>query len=426
MFVYLWVADVAPRPPQVKIIVGVIANSAAIGGNPLSLLEIIGARGGWDLIITAIGILAASTDLSAPDPEAVGNSAASQANECQQRRGPLVTKSVVHLLSEQNNTRTPETSDTCLGGKGRSSLVLVGVDQVVVCRVVKEDEAEANGEATQSRADPDEICVRGPCEDEQANGNAPARDHHGNQANLRRRLSVVFVDHLDVVLVDKWREDRREKDTDGQGDEHQTSVAGIPSLTLLEDNGESNEEHVKQAVENAHVQRNEEDDELLEEQLEGSDHENSESLAHRPLINVLFGNVALITSSLTQLLSAASKDCRRVSFGDGEGDENPDDTSEDDLDVVQPAPASTISKEATNKRANWIAIWLDDLIQSRYLAWGELTSRSNKGSGRKGGHGNTTLLVPPQIRKRTADQGHRGRKGDAIDGTADDQGTDIL
>lgn len=55
-----------------------------------------------------------------------------------------------------------------------------------------------------------------------------------------------------------------------------------------------------------------------------------------------------------------------------------------------------------------------------------LTSRSNKGSGGKGGHGNTTFLIPPQICKCTSDQSHGSRKCDTVDGSADKQGSNIL
>lgn len=55
-----------------------------------------------------------------------------------------------------------------------------------------------------------------------------------------------------------------------------------------------------------------------------------------------------------------------------------------------------------------------------------LTSRSNKRSGGKGGHGNTTFLIPPQVCKCTANQGHGSRKSNAVDGSANNQGSNIL
>lgn len=57
---------------------------------------------------------------------------------------------------------------------------------------------------------------------------------------------------------------------------------------------------------------------------------------------------------------------------------------------------------------------------------GSLTSRSNEGSGGEGSHGNTTLLVSPQIGKGTTDQGHGSRKSDTVNGTANKQSANVL
>lgn len=348
----LGVADVAPRPGQVEI---VSTNTRAISGS--GLFKVIRLRGGRHLIVVAaVSILATSTDLGAKEPEDKGNCAASQANECQKRRSPLVTESVVHLLSEQDAAGTPETSDTRLGSKGRGGLVLVGVDQVVVRRVVKEDEAEADGPATESGSNPVKIRVRSPCKDEQSNRNEPAREHHGDQTNLRRRIAVVLCTHLEVVLIDQRRQDCRHKDAEGQRDEHQTGDTSRIAFALLVNNGEGDEEHVKKTVENAHVQRNEKHNEFGEKQLEGSDHEDLESLAHGSLVNVLFSDIALITSLLAKLLGAASKDGGCICLGDSKCEEDIDAASKDKLDPVQPAPASSIGKETTNKRANYFTL----------------------------------------------------------------------
>jgi hypothetical protein len=69
----------------------------------------------------------------------------------------------------------------------------------------------------------------------------------------------------------------------------------------------------------------------------------------------LLGDVSLVARRLAELLGAARKDCRGVRFGNGKGDENPNNAGKDELDPVQPAPASAIGKVATNKRADCFA-----------------------------------------------------------------------
>jgi hypothetical protein len=57
-------------------------------------------------------------------------------------------------------------------------------------------------------------------------------------------------------------------------------------------------------------------------------------------------------SGSSKLASSAGEKSRGVSLRDGEGDENPDDEGEDELDPVEPSPTSGIREETTDKRTN--------------------------------------------------------------------------
>lgn len=52
--------------------------------------------------------------------------------------------------------------------------------------------------------------------------------------------------------------------TNGDWDEHETGLAGVVALALLVDDGKGNEEHVQQTVQDRHVERDQEDDQLGE------------------------------------------------------------------------------------------------------------------------------------------------------------------
>lgn len=186
---------------------------------------------------------------------------------------------------------------------------------------------------------------------------------------------------------------------------HETSGSGAPALTLLIDDGEGHEEHVQESVQDRHVQRNEEDDKLAEQQLQGPDQEDHKPLGEGPDVEIRLGDMLVIARLLAHLLGPAAEDGRRVRLGHGEGDEHPDDKGEDELNPVQPAPARGIREVSTDKGTN---------------------GRADEGGGREGGHGDTTLLVPPHVGQGAADEGHWCREGNAADGTADDQGADVL
>lgn len=196
-------------------------------------------------VIAAKRVLGSLTDASTKLPETKGDQAAQQTQKGQEGRGPLVTHAVVHLLREQDGAGTPEGTNKGLGGKRRGSLVLVRVDEVVVGRVVEEDETEPNREAGEAGADPDQARVRGPGEDEEADGDEPARDHHGDQTNLGGGLAVVFLDLREVVLVNQGGAKGRADDADGERDKHEARLAVRVALASLEDDGVGDEEHVQ-------------------------------------------------------------------------------------------------------------------------------------------------------------------------------------
>lgn len=135
----LRIADVALRPPQIlhvplRILVVAFLQ---VDRRLLVILRVV-------VVVTGVGVLAPPADAGAVAPEQERNGAARDADEGQQGRGPLVAKAVVHLRGEEHDGGAPEAADKGLGGEGRGGLVLVGVDEVVVGRVVEEDEAESD------------------------------------------------------------------------------------------------------------------------------------------------------------------------------------------------------------------------------------------------------------------------------------------
>lgn len=111
------------------------------------------------------------------------------------------------------------------------------------------------------------------------------------------------------------------------------------------------------------------------------------------------------TGLLPQLLGPARQDGRRIRLGHGEGNEDPHNKRHDELDPVEPAPARRVGEVATYQGAD---------------------GGTDEGRGREGSHGNTSLLVTPQVSKSAAHEGHGRGESDTINGTADDQGREVF
>ena len=113
----------------------------------------------------------------------------------------------------------------------------VPLTQVVVARVIQENETETDRESSDSRAKPMDRGIRGPCEDEQSDGNQPTRHHHRDQTLFSWRLATVLLANFQVMLVHQRRAYGAENNTDGEGYEHQTSYAFRITFALLVDDG---------------------------------------------------------------------------------------------------------------------------------------------------------------------------------------------
>lgn len=186
------------------------------GGRDAVLLDLVldvvgdgGVGGAGGIIITGVGVVAAGADGGAVLPEEEGDAAAGESEEEEDHASPLVAAAGVHLLGEEDDGGAPEGAEEGLGGEGRGGLVLVRVDNVVVGGVVEEDKAEADGEAADGGADPVEARVRRPGEDGEADGDEPARAHHGDETVLGRGVAVPLRRDLKVVFVDKGGAERR-------------------------------------------------------------------------------------------------------------------------------------------------------------------------------------------------------------------------
>lgn len=164
------------------------------------------------IIIAGIRILGLGPDPRAIDPEQEWDPAARQRHEEQDHTGPLVPTRGIHLLGEEHHPSAPETADERLGGEGTGSLVLVRVDEVVVGRVVQEDEAEPDPEAAEARAEPVQAGVGCPGEDDEAQRDEPAGAHHRNEAVFGGRVAVEAGSDFEVVLVDPGGQEGRGND----------------------------------------------------------------------------------------------------------------------------------------------------------------------------------------------------------------------
>ena len=116
----------------------------------------------------------------------------------------------------------------------------------------------------------------------------------------------MFRHQGEVVFVHQRGAEGGQNHAHGYGDEHQARGRRAVAFAFLVDDRIGDEEHVQQAVQDGHVEGDEEDDGLLEEQLEGPDQEDSEAFAEGAQVEVLFGHELVVAGVFAHLLRAAA------------------------------------------------------------------------------------------------------------------------
>lgn len=158
----------------------------------------------------------------------------------------------------------------------------------------------------------------------------------------------MFAHQAKVVLVHQRRTSGTAEHAHGYRNKHQSGdTRGVP-FALLVDDWKSDEEHVQQAVQHAHVYREEKDNWLDEQELEGPDKKDAQPLAQRTLIKLEFGNEFAVACLLTQLLCSSRENGRCIGLRYREGDQDVAGAGEYELDPIQPAPAHRVGQEAAD------------------------------------------------------------------------------
>lgn len=254
----------------------------------------------------------------------------------------------------------------------------------------------------------------GPREPEQANGNEDGAKDGGRQTSLGSSISIRRLGgSLDVSVVVKNGSNGGNGHTNGNTKEGETTDTRAPATALLENNGESGEAHVEGAVDDGHVERDEEDNGLLEKKLPGSQKGNTELVANGlgRLALLKLGNVNL-AGLLAQSSSALAKQDGGICLGVGQSAGNPDDTGEDGDQSFNPSPAFRLAKETTGNRTY-------SHLSARHTTWlswkwGYSLTKSwaQEGSHGEDTEGNSSLLGLEQIGNDTTGVGQgRGSKG---------------
>lgn len=176
---------------------------------------------------------------------------------------------VVHLRGEEGEGGAEEGAQHAVGGEHAGGVDGVRVDEVVGDAEEDEHHAEAEGGRRHDAHDPVDAGVVGPREPEQPEGEADGADFGRRESSLGWRADFSFGDSgvrdAVVALVVGDGVDDGGEHADCDAEEGQAADALAPASFLLEHDGESGEHHVQGAVDDGHVDAEEQNDGFAEE-----------------------------------------------------------------------------------------------------------------------------------------------------------------
>lgn len=202
------------------------------------------------------------------------------------------------------------------------------------------EDAEAEEEAGEGGDDPGGGAhVAAPAEPKQAGGEDDATRHDDGEAPFRHGDVVVGLEFAHVLLVCEEDDEEADHDADDEGHVGQARDAQAEAVDLPEDDFVRGEVEVEQAVDEGHVDGDEEDDGFGEE-----DSQRTRDVLDCELFQVdfdlfLFGMDAPVAGEATKLGGFADEDDRTISFGLEEDGQNARDVAHDGGNISGPSPA---------------------------------------------------------------------------------------
>lgn len=141
----------------------------------------------------------------------------------------------------------------------------VDIDDVVQALQENHQDTPSDEDTRDDLGDPGDVGVGGPGKPEEADGEDEGTEDHGGETFFGDHFAVLFELAREARFGDPGNGSRAEEDPDEDANEGESAEAGCPAPRLLEGDGVGFEEEVEDAVDEGHVEGDEEEDRFLKE-----------------------------------------------------------------------------------------------------------------------------------------------------------------
>ncbi|KAM0155729.1 hypothetical protein ACHAQE_006647 [Botrytis cinerea] len=178
---------------------------------------------------------------------------------------------VIPSLDSQRESTARKTSQERISGDGRICVPHVDIDDVIQALQENHQDTPPDEDTRDDLWNPGDVGVGGPGKPEESDGEDYGTEDHGGETFFGDDLAVFFELAREAGLGDPGNGSGAEEDSDEDSDEGEGAEAGGPAARLLEGDGVGFEEEVENAVDEGHVEGDEEENRFLKEHDEGAE-----------------------------------------------------------------------------------------------------------------------------------------------------------
>jgi hypothetical protein len=333
------------------------------------------------------------------------NQAQKGAEQRENETSVLAADVVEEGARKQRRNGTERVAHKSLAGNRRRRLLAVAVGRVRVGALEDEVDTEGDGRETDDGADPRQVAVLGEGVDEETDGEPNGAEHGaveavlGDDVDVGVGLQLVVLAHLQVVGGPA------EEGADSEGDVGETRDALVPAALLGKGDGDDGQEEEDDGPAKGNPQTESEDDGLGDQHADSLDRRGLQHGLDVGRVDVLLGNVAVVTSGLTDLLSTLVQADTTTGLGKHDKDGDEQGNVGKTLDTFDPSPAEGLVDEAGVDGGG---------------------NGTEDGDETEHGHGSATLVGLVHVVKGSTDENSADAAKETEKKTQADDGVDVL
>lgn len=258
---------------------------------------------------------------------------------------------MIHLCREQRESGSRDAPDQCISSDAGICIHQVTVDDVIDALQEDHENAHPDRDAGQDLRDPCNVWGTRPGKPKEAGWQHKGANDHWWETLFRDEAALLLHLACEARLGDVGHDNGTHDHADGEGEEGERANAEIPAAFFLEGDWICFEEEIQDAVDESHVESNEEEDGFLDQHLEWTEEVAGHDVREPGLPFIDLGMECPVPGLVPEGFGAAGENDWCVCFRDKDYGAKERGGGHEEGDPLRPAPTEVgLGDEAADNR----------------------------------------------------------------------------